>query len=56
MEDARKGQFDVVVVDKIDRFYRHLGGLLITLDQMNALIVSFAPCTRSWISPPIGAS
>src|SRR3989304_1352346 len=42
LEDARKGQFDVVVVDKIDRFYRHLGGLLITLDQLDAMGVGFA--------------
>jgi DNA invertase Pin-like site-specific DNA recombinase len=42
LEDTRGGQFDVVVVDKIDRFYRHLGGLLITLDQLNAMGVGFA--------------
>ena len=42
LEDASHGQFDVVVVDKIDRFYRHLGGLLITLDQLNEIGVGFA--------------
>jgi len=26
MQDAEDGKFDVVVVDKIDRFYRHLAG------------------------------
>jgi hypothetical protein len=25
----------VVIVDKIDRFYRHLNGLLNALDQLN---------------------
>src|SRR5512147_1100552 len=39
---AAAGQFDVIVVDKIDRFYRHLGGLLVALDQLNAWSVSFA--------------
>ena len=42
LRDARKGLFDVVVVDKIDRFYRHLGGLLTTLDQFNGMGVSLA--------------
>ena len=42
LEDASHGEFDVVVVDKIDRFYRHLGGLLITLDQLNDMGVGFA--------------
>ena len=41
MEDAKEGQFDVVVVDKIDRFYRHLNGLLNALDQLNELKVTF---------------
>ena len=39
---CRGGKFDVVIVDKIDRFYRHLGGLLATLDQLNSCGVSFA--------------
>ena len=42
LRDARDGKFDVVIVDKIDRFYRHLGGLLTTLDQLNSYGVSFA--------------
>ena len=42
LKDAKKGTFDVVVVDKIDRFYRHLGGLLSTLDQLHENNVSFA--------------
>jgi site-specific DNA recombinase len=42
MLDAQSGKFDVVVVDKIDRFYRHLSGLLSSLDQLNSYGVSFA--------------
>ena len=34
MEDAEARKFDVVIVDKIDRFYRHLGGLLNALDRL----------------------
>ena len=34
MEDAEAHKFDVVIVDKIDRFYRHLGGLLTALDRL----------------------
>ena len=42
LRDAKDGKYDVVIVDKIDRFYRHLGGLLTTLDQLNSCGVSFA--------------
>lgn len=42
LRDAKDGLFDVVVVDKIDRFYRHLGGLLTTLEQLHSSGVSFA--------------
>jgi site-specific DNA recombinase len=28
MADAAAGKFDVILVDKVDRFYRHLAGLL----------------------------
>jgi site-specific DNA recombinase len=41
MEDAKAGHFDVVIVDKIDRFYRHLNGLLNALDQLNNQKVTF---------------
>jgi DNA invertase Pin-like site-specific DNA recombinase len=41
MQDAKDGQFDVVIVDKIDRFYRHLSGLLNALDQLNNYKVTF---------------
>ena len=42
LKEAREGNFDVVVVDKIDRFYRHLGSLLTALDQLNNAGVAFA--------------
>lgn len=41
LEDAGRGLFDVVVVDKVDRFYRHLRGLLGALDTLNEADVSF---------------
>jgi len=41
LADAAKGRFDVVVVDKIDRFYRHLKGLLIALDTLRERDVTF---------------
>ena len=42
LKDAQKREFDVIVVDKIDRFYRHLTGLLTALDQLNGMGVSLA--------------
>ncbi len=42
MQDAEDGKFDVVVVDKIDRFYRHLAGLLTALDSLRHMNVAFA--------------
>ena len=42
LKDAHNGKYDVVVVDKIDRFYRHLNGLLTTLDQLNEDNIAFA--------------
>ena len=42
LKDAEQGLFDIVVVDKIDRFYRHLSGLLTTLEKLNNCNVSFA--------------
>ncbi len=42
MQDAKSGKFNVVVVDKVDRFYRHLSGLLNALDELNSCGVSFA--------------
>jgi site-specific DNA recombinase len=41
LQDARSGKIDVIVVDKLDRFYRHLRGLLSALDALNEASVSF---------------
>jgi site-specific DNA recombinase len=41
MEDAQAHQFDVVIADKIDRFYRHLAGLLNSLDRLKESSVFF---------------
>ena len=54
MADAQAGQFDVVVVDKIDRFYRHLTSLLTALDKLHQWGVGFVSVqerldfTTSW--------
>ena len=42
MKDAEADKFDVVIVDKIDRFYRHLTGLITALDKLHGYDVSFA--------------
>ncbi len=42
MQDAVTGQFEVVVVDKIDRFYHDLNGLLTALDTLNQRGIAFA--------------
>ena len=41
LRDARAGHFDVLVVDKLDRFYRNLRGCLTTLDELGSCDVSF---------------
>ena len=41
MKAAEQRRFDVVVVDKVDRFYRHLRGLLGALDQLNNWNIAF---------------
>jgi site-specific DNA recombinase len=41
LRDARAGRFDVLVVDKLDRFYRHLRGCLTTLDELRSCGVTF---------------
>ena len=41
MKDAEARRFEVVVVDKVDRFYRHLRGLLGALDQLNNWDIAF---------------
>ncbi len=42
MNDAQAHRFDIVIVDKIDRFYRHLGGLLNALERLNTWEIGFA--------------
>lgn len=41
LADAEQHHYDVIVVDKIDRFYRNLRGLLATLERLNKLGISF---------------
>ncbi len=41
LADAQSHKFDVVVVDKVDRFYRDLKGLLTTLEELQALQIAF---------------
>ncbi len=41
LRDARSGQFDILIVDKLDRFYRNLRGCLATLDDLRSHNVSF---------------
>jgi site-specific DNA recombinase len=41
MNDVQQHRFDVVVVDKVDRFYRHLRGLLSSLDYLNSMDIAF---------------
>ena len=41
MLDAEAGKFDVIIVDKVDRFYRHLNGLLTALEKLSGWDVSF---------------
>ncbi|MCP4542299.1 MAG: recombinase family protein [Chloroflexi bacterium] len=41
LQDARAGHFDVLIVDKLDRFYRHLRGCLTTLDELRSCGVTF---------------
>jgi site-specific DNA recombinase len=42
LKDAATREFDAVVVDKIDRFYRHLNGVLTALDRLHQHGVAFA--------------
>jgi site-specific DNA recombinase len=42
LADAAARKFDMIVVDKIDRFYRHLNGLLLALYNLNQHEVAFA--------------
>ncbi|GAB4396182.1 MAG: hypothetical protein OHK0052_17190 [Anaerolineales bacterium] len=41
LADAAAGKCDILIFDKIDRFYRHLRGLLSALDFLNDHHVTF---------------
>jgi site-specific DNA recombinase len=47
LHDAEAGQFDVVVVHAIDRFYRSLSGLLTTMELLRRSGVSFVSITEN---------
>jgi DNA invertase Pin-like site-specific DNA recombinase len=47
MADARAGQFDIVVCHKLDRFSRSLVDVLLTLDELQKVNVSFASASES---------
>ena len=54
LRDAERGEFEVVIVHSIDRFYRNLQGLLRTLNQLQQQGVAFISIsenidfTRAW--------
>ena len=47
LERTRHGEFDVIVVASLDRFYRSLKGLLLTLDQLDQWNVAFVSITEN---------
>jgi DNA invertase Pin-like site-specific DNA recombinase len=47
LQDARSGQFDVIVCHKLDRFSRSLVDVLLTLDELQKYNVTFASATES---------
>ena len=47
LQDTEAGQFDVVVVHAIDRFYRSLSGLLTTMELLRRSGVSFVSITEN---------
>jgi DNA invertase Pin-like site-specific DNA recombinase len=55
MEDARRGQFDVVLVWRFDRFARSIEQLVIALAEFRALGIDFVSCQEALdTSTPIG--
>ena len=55
MEDARRGQFDVVLVWRIDRFARSIEQLVIALAEFRALGIDFVSCQEALdTSTPMG--
>jgi DNA invertase Pin-like site-specific DNA recombinase len=47
LADARAGKFDVIVCHKLDRFSRSLVDVLLTLDELQKVNVSFASAAES---------
>lgn len=55
MEDARRGQFDVVLVWRFDRFARSIEQLVIALGEFRALGIDFVSCQEALdTSTPMG--
>lgn len=55
MEDARRGQFDVVLVWRFDRFARSIEQLVIALAEFKALGIDFVSCQEALdTSTPMG--
>src|SRR5882762_2118692 len=51
MVDARRGQFDAVIVWKFDRFARSVSHLLRALETFQALGIDFVSLVNRWILP-----
>ena len=55
MEDARRGQFDVVLVWRFDRFARSIEQLVIALGEFGSLGIDFVSCQEALdTSTPMG--
>jgi DNA invertase Pin-like site-specific DNA recombinase len=55
MNDARRGQFDVVLVWRFDRFARSIEQLVLALAEFKALGIGFVSCQESLdTSTPMG--
>jgi len=55
MQDARRGQFDVVVVWRFDRFARSIEQLVLALAEFKALGIDFVSCQEALdTSTPMG--
>ena len=49
LHDARENRFDVIVVHKLDRFSRNLIDVLMTLDDLHKIDVSFVSATEAML-------
>lgn len=55
MADARAGQFDIIICHKLDRFSRSLVDVLLTLDELQKINVTFASASEPIdFTTPIG--